>query len=91
MKLRNKPPIFIKILFDIQVLYFHTPIADSNVVLVVEVVVYQEPKNPLPGEESVVTTKTFGWGVIRPFKQEVPLKDVSNEDALTVRKYAVDT
>lgn len=72
-----------------KVLYFHTPIADSNVVLVVEIVVYQEPKNPLPGEEITVTTKTFGWGVIRPFKPEFPLKDVSNEDAPTVRKMDV--
>ena len=71
-------------------LYFHTPIADSNVVLVVEIVVYQEAKNPLLGEETIVTAKTFGWGVIRPFKPEMPLKDVSNEDAPNARKYVAD-
>nr|XP_039250329.1 nephrocystin-4-like [Styela clava] len=72
-----------------KVVYFHSPVTDPNVILVVEVVVHRGPKNPLPGDESVTTKRTLGWGILRPFKPELQLKDIADQMAPTVRKMDV--
>uniref|UniRef100_H2ZKT2 Nephrocystin-4 n=1 Tax=Ciona savignyi TaxID=51511 RepID=H2ZKT2_CIOSA len=71
-----------------QPVYFHTSLLDNNVLLAVEIVKLQTPKNPLPNEQPVKKLSTLGWGIVRLFKSGEQLKDVSEHGDQT-RKFDV--
>ncbi|XP_002122811.2 nephrocystin-4 [Ciona intestinalis] len=60
-----------------QPVYFHTSLLDNNILLVVEIVKIQTPKNPLPNEQPAKKFSSLGWGIVRLFKSGQQLKDVS--------------
>nr|XP_002122811.1 nephrocystin-4 isoform X1 [Ciona intestinalis] len=60
-----------------QPVYFHTSLLDNNILLVVEIVKIQTPKNPLPNDKPAKKLSCLGWGIVRLFKSGQQLKDVS--------------
>ncbi|XP_076806447.1 nephrocystin-4-like isoform X2 [Clavelina lepadiformis] len=69
--------------------YFHTPILDSTILLVIEIVTYLTPKNPLPGQENVTKQRSLGWGVLRLFQSGVLIKDISDGGEIPTRRLDV--
>ena len=69
-----------------QPVYFHTPILDSSIMVVIELVTTLTPKDPLPGQEVQGKSHSAGWSLMRLFSSDQPLHEVGGTQKNAVKK-----